>query len=194
MLAGTFFCFSYSFTNRLQIYWRLLLSLAAHAAEVCKVKTARQSVSTETLCSCKVVDKRMLRYIHRRADFEDILARTSQACPLFAAILTDIPTATVASSRTSDGDGRSASNGGSESSGSNGGDGVPGTNGESGNGGERGNGSDGRSIGGNGGDGDSNGGENSGSGDGNGGSNGGGNSSSGGGAGGGGTDGSGGTL
>ncbi|WP_171240788.1 hypothetical protein, partial [Ruegeria sp. HKCCA5491] len=77
---------------------------AAQANEMCTVKTARQSVSTETLCSCQTVDARMLRYIQRRPDFDDILARTLEACPAFAAVLTDIPTAAIGNSQRS-GDG-----------------------------------------------------------------------------------------
>ena len=66
------------------------------ATEKCTLQTARQSVSTETLCACRVVEDRMLRYIQRRSDFEDILARTLDSCPAFAAVLTDFPTASVA--------------------------------------------------------------------------------------------------
>ncbi|MCL6282160.1 hypothetical protein M3P21_01340 [Ruegeria sp. 2012CJ41-6] len=80
------------------------------ATERCTVNTARQSVSTETLCSCGVVQDRMLRYLQRRADFEDILARTSQSCPAFAAVLTDYPTASIASNLFGRGEDRDGSN------------------------------------------------------------------------------------
>lgn len=78
----------------------------ALASETCTVKTARQSnASTQVLCECETVTRSMLRYIQRRTDFESVLKRTSAECPLFAALLTDIPTATIGSQQQRSGDG-----------------------------------------------------------------------------------------
>jgi len=84
----------------------LPLTAVETSAAACSVKTARNSVSTATLCDCTVVDSKMLRYLSRRADFGDILARTSAACPAFAAVLTDFPTASVGTTAREPGDGR----------------------------------------------------------------------------------------
>ncbi|EEE38047.1 putative glycine-rich protein [Rhodobacteraceae bacterium KLH11] len=78
----------------------------AQAAEMCTVKTARQSVSSDTLCACDTVSTRMLRYLQRRADFEDIIERTLVDCPGFAAVLTDLPTASIGFAEQRSGDGR----------------------------------------------------------------------------------------
>ncbi len=79
---------------------------AAQASDMCTVKTAKQSVSSTTLCACDVVSSRMVRYIQRRADFESILEQTLLDCPAFAAILTDLPTASVGFAEKRTGDGR----------------------------------------------------------------------------------------
>ncbi|WP_217359811.1 hypothetical protein, partial [Ruegeria atlantica] len=134
------------------------ITASAAQAERCNIKTARQSVSTETLCGCSVVDTRMLRYIQRRADFEDILARTLDSCPAFAAVLTDLPTAsTAASDRDSDSDTFGASGNGDNGGGSSddgggnngGGGGGGGNNGGGGGGGGGNNGGGGGGGGGN---------------------------------------------
>lgn len=78
---------------------------AAQASEMCTVKTAKQSVSSKALCACDVVSSRMVRYIQRRADFEAILEQTLLDCPAFAAILTDLPTASIGFAEQRSGDG-----------------------------------------------------------------------------------------
>lgn len=80
------------------------------ASEMCTVRTAKQSVSSNTLCACDVVSSRMLKYIQRRADFESILARTSIDCPAFAAVLTDLPTASIGFADQRSGDGAADEN------------------------------------------------------------------------------------
>ncbi|MEX0348683.1 MAG: hypothetical protein AB3N15_04600, partial [Paracoccaceae bacterium] len=141
---------------------------ASAAGERCTVNTARKSVSTATLCSCGVVQDRMLRYLHRRSDFEDILARTSRECPAFAAVLTDYPTATVRSGLFSRGEDREGSvdqvasaansNSSSSDSGNVGGSDTGGSNNGGGNDGGGGNSGGGNSGGGNSGGGNSGGG------------------------------------
>ncbi len=80
---------------------------ATPASAMCTVATAKQSVSANTLCACDVVSSRMLKYIQRRADFESILERTQIECPGFAAVLTDLPTASIGFSEQRSGDGAS---------------------------------------------------------------------------------------
>ncbi len=80
---------------------------SAQAAGTCTVSTAKQSVSSNTLCACDVVTSGMLRYIQRRADFESILERTILDCPRFAAVLTDLPTASIGFAEQRSGDGPS---------------------------------------------------------------------------------------
>ncbi len=80
---------------------------SAQASGTCTVRTAKQSVSSNTLCACDVVTSGMLRYIQRRADFESILERTILDCPRFAAVLTDLPTASVGANEQRSGDGPS---------------------------------------------------------------------------------------
>ncbi len=80
---------------------------SAQAAGTCTVSTAKQSVSSNTLCACDVVTSGMLRYIQRRADFESILERTILDCPRFAAVLTDLPTASIGLADQRSGDGPS---------------------------------------------------------------------------------------
>ncbi|WP_299983260.1 hypothetical protein [uncultured Ruegeria sp.] len=85
---------------------------SAQASEMCTVKTAKQSVSSNTLCACDVVSSRMVRYIQRRADFESILEQTLLDCPAFASVLTDTPTASVGFAEQRNGDGSDNENGG----------------------------------------------------------------------------------
>ncbi|WP_299946150.1 hypothetical protein [uncultured Ruegeria sp.] len=84
---------------------------SAQASEMCTVKTAKQSVSSNTLCACDVVSSRMVRYIQRRADFESILEQTLLDCPAFASLLTDAPTASVGFADQRNGDGSDNENG-----------------------------------------------------------------------------------
>ncbi|WP_193746469.1 hypothetical protein [Ruegeria sp. ANG-R] len=77
----------------------------AQASDMCTVKTAKESVSSSVLCGCGTVSSLMLKYIQRRADFEEILERTSNDCPAFAAVLTDLPTASLGFAERRRGDG-----------------------------------------------------------------------------------------
>ncbi len=95
---------------------------AAQASEMCTVKTAKQSVSSNTLCACDVVSSRMLKYIQRRADFESILEQTLIDCPGFAAVLTDLPTASIGFAEQRSGDGSDDENRGGGGDGPDGGD------------------------------------------------------------------------
>ncbi len=90
----------------------LPLAATSASAETCTIRTAKQSVSADTLCACQVVDARMIRYLQRRADFEDILARTLDACPAFAAVLTDVQTASITDITRERGDGPPSGDGG----------------------------------------------------------------------------------
>ncbi len=90
----------------------LPLVATSASAETCTIRTAKQSVSADTLCACQVVDARMIRYLQRRADFEDILARTLDACPAFAAVLTDVQTASITDITREPGDGPPSGDGG----------------------------------------------------------------------------------
>ncbi len=83
----------------------IVSATSAQSSEMCTVKTAKQSVSSNTLCACDVVSSRMLRYIQRRADFESILERTLIDCPAFATVLTDLPTASIGFAEQRSGDG-----------------------------------------------------------------------------------------
>ncbi len=92
----------------------LISAGTAQASEMCTVKTAKQSVSSNTLCACDVVSSRMVRYIQRRADFESILEQTLLDCPAFASVLTDLPTASVGFAEQRNGDGNDEENGGDD--------------------------------------------------------------------------------
>ncbi|UWR04766.1 hypothetical protein K3740_08840 [Ruegeria conchae] len=83
----------------------LISAGTAQASEMCTVKTAKQSVSSNTLCACDVVSSRMIKYIQRRADFESILEQTLLDCPAFASLLTDLPTASLGLADRRSGDG-----------------------------------------------------------------------------------------
>ncbi|WP_425082768.1 hypothetical protein [Ruegeria profundi] len=77
---------------------------AAQAA--CTVSTARKAASSpEVLCECSAVTSGMIRYIQRRADFGNYLARTGAECPQLAALLSDIPTASTGLAEQRSGDG-----------------------------------------------------------------------------------------
>ncbi len=92
----------------------LISAGTSQASEMCTVKTAKQSVSSNTLCACDVVSSRMVRYIQRRADFESILEQTLLDCPAFASVLTDLPTASVGFAEQRNGDGNDDENGGDD--------------------------------------------------------------------------------
>ncbi|MEM9126925.1 MAG: hypothetical protein AAGB28_14150, partial [Pseudomonadota bacterium] len=93
---------------------------AASAAETCTIKTARQSAaSPEVLCECGSVTSGMLRYIQRRADFDNFLARTGAECPNLAALLSDIPTASINANEQRSGDGDPNGGGGGGGGGGN---------------------------------------------------------------------------
>ncbi|WP_419739599.1 hypothetical protein [Ruegeria sp.] len=78
---------------------------AAQAA--CTVSTARQAASSpEILCECDAVTSGMIRYIQRRADFGNFLARTGAECPQLAALLSDLPTASTGFADQRSGDGK----------------------------------------------------------------------------------------
>ncbi len=80
----------------------------ALASGACTVKTARQSAgSPGVLCECDSVTSGMLRYIQRRADFDQIVARLGAECSPLADLLTDLPTASTGSSDSRSGDGPS---------------------------------------------------------------------------------------
>lgn len=83
----------------------LISAGTAQASEMCTVKTAKQSVSSNTLCACEVVSSRMIKYIQRRADFESVLEQTLLDCPAFASLLTDLPTASLGLADRRSGDG-----------------------------------------------------------------------------------------
>ncbi len=83
---------------------------AAQAA--CTVSTARQAASSpEILCECDAVTSGMIRYIQRRADFGNFLARTGAECPQLAALLSDLPTASTGFADQRSGDGKADPNG-----------------------------------------------------------------------------------
>ncbi len=78
----------------------------AFASGACTVKTARQSAgSPGVLCECDSVTSGMLRYIQRRADFQEIVARLGAECSPLADLLTDLPTASIGASDQRAGDG-----------------------------------------------------------------------------------------
>lgn len=80
--------------------------VSAAQADACSVSTARQAAgSPEILCECDSVTSSMIRYIQRRADFEDFLARTGAQCPQLAALLSDLPTASTGPTDDRSGDG-----------------------------------------------------------------------------------------
>ncbi len=84
-----------------------LVGAASANAAVCTSSTARQASSNpEVLCDCDAVTSGMIRYIQRRADFGNFLARTGAECPQLAALLSDIPTASIGvpDQRSGDGD------------------------------------------------------------------------------------------
>lgn len=83
----------------------LISANAAQASDMCTAKTAKESVSSSVLCGCGTVSTLMLKYIQRRSDFEEILERTSNDCPGFAAVLTDLPTASLNARERRSGDG-----------------------------------------------------------------------------------------
>ncbi|WP_209599555.1 hypothetical protein [Ruegeria sp. HKCCSA071] len=92
------------------------------AAGTCTVATARQSAaSAQVLCECDAVTSGMIRYIQRRHDFDQILARVGAECAPLAGLLSDFPTASIGVSDQRSGDGPSQENGTT----SNGGGGNP---------------------------------------------------------------------
>ncbi len=95
----------YSFLSAVFVSAALPILAPSAASAMCTVATAKQSVSSNTLCACDVVSSRMLKYIRRRADFESILEQTLLDCPAFAAVLTDIPTASIGLADQRSGDG-----------------------------------------------------------------------------------------
>lgn len=95
----------YSFLSAVFVSAALPILAPSAASAMCTVATAKQSVSSNTLCACDVVSSRMLKYIRRRADFESILEQTLLDCPAFAAVLTDIPTASISLADQRSGDG-----------------------------------------------------------------------------------------
>ncbi len=75
-------------------------------ASACTVSTARQaSSSPEILCECDAVTSDMIKYIQRRADFSNYLTRTGAECPKLAALLSDLPTASIGLSEQRSGEG-----------------------------------------------------------------------------------------
>ncbi|WP_139280771.1 hypothetical protein [Shimia gijangensis] len=161
----------------------------------CTASTARQIESPAELCACDIVTKRMIRYVQRRSDFADILSETSEMCPQVAAVLSDLPTATIDDSSgyqmggfgdaSDTGDNGGGGNGNSGNT--NGGSGGSNGNGGNTSGGNQGNGGGDNGGGGNGNSGNTNGG--SGGSNGNGGNTSGGNQGNGGGDNGGGGNG-----
>lgn len=70
-------------------------STDATAQTRCDIWTVRESLSPEVLCQCNIVTTGMIRYIQRSDEFLAVLSATSDQCPAFAAVLTDLPTATI---------------------------------------------------------------------------------------------------
>ena len=50
---------------------------------------------SDILCGCEVVTDKMLEYLRRHQMFEVILGQTSEQCPGFARVLSDVKTATI---------------------------------------------------------------------------------------------------
>lgn len=110
--------------------------------QVCSVNTARSAANEgdfDTLCGCSHVTRGFVTHLQKRSDFDSILQNTSAQCPGLTQLLSDLPTASIASSnggedRSSDPSSqssRSSSNGNSGNNGGNqGGSGDPGNGGD----------------------------------------------------------------
>ncbi|WP_211198541.1 hypothetical protein, partial [Ruegeria haliotis] len=159
----------------------VMISSAAADPGTCNWKTARNLANSgdyAALCDCAQVTPSFLERLQKRSDFETTLSVTSAQCPGLAALLTDLPTASLSNAADRRGEDRSSDPGGTSVADNGGNAGGPGNdggnpgNGGGGDGGGNGGGGDGGGNGG-GGDGGGNGGGGDGGGNGGGGDGGG---------------------
>ncbi|MDA7965002.1 hypothetical protein [Ruegeria sp.] len=113
-------------------------SSAAAASETCNWRTARDLANAgyyTALCDCTQVTPSFLERLQQRSDFETTLQVTGAQCPGLAALLTDLPTASIG--ETNRGEDRSSDraqadgpgNGGNDGPGDGGGNDGPGNGG-----------------------------------------------------------------
>lgn len=74
--------------------------------EVCDARTARMAANAgdfATICACTHVTPSFLARLQNRSDFDRTLGFTAEQCPGLAALLSEIPTAALLASDSSDG-------------------------------------------------------------------------------------------
>ncbi len=67
------------------------------------MRTLRGMSDAAELCSCDRITRSALNRLQRQDNFLDLLSYTELACPAFAAVLSDVATATIPQSVSSDG-------------------------------------------------------------------------------------------
>ncbi|WP_052265244.1 hypothetical protein [Ruegeria sp. ANG-R] len=116
--------------------------VAAAEPQICTVNTARLAANEgdfDTLCGCSHVTRGFVTHLQKRSDFDSILQNTASQCPGLTQLLTDLPTASIAS--TNGGEDRSSDRP-SQSSGTSGGGNSGNTGGGQGGSGDPGEGGD----------------------------------------------------
>lgn len=89
----------------------LMVGSAAAAPETCNWKTARDYANAgdyAALCDCAQVTPSFLERLQSRSDFETTLTVTGAQCPGLAALLTDLPTASISNAASTLGEDRSS--------------------------------------------------------------------------------------
>ncbi len=80
----------------------------------CTTSTARivlEGNEFRELCSCTTVTRSLISYIRRHEHFDSVVEESLKYCPSLAAILIDIPTATIAEDTGDDSDGQPGADG-----------------------------------------------------------------------------------
>lgn len=98
------------------VFGMVMIGSAAAAPETCNWKTARNLANAGDyagLCDCVQVTPSFLNRLQKRSDFEATLSVTGAQCPGLAALLTDLPTASLSGSAENRGESRGSEPGGS---------------------------------------------------------------------------------
>jgi len=82
-------------------------SAYAQSAGSCTVQAVRNFTDAGGVCSCTNISRSAISYIQSAENFDDLLGYFSQACPEMAAVLTDVPVATINEPRVGDRDDKS---------------------------------------------------------------------------------------